>query len=152
MRIVAIKSFRNKETQEIYSPGDVVSTFTEARATDVVARGLAVILNEKTLEPASESATLHLNNDGAISFGAADTAAPANTGTAAGVEDAPKSVLQTNDIDMTQQWQKVVAAVKSFEDVEKLKGYLSSENASEKPRTSVVVALEARIAELSNKA
>lgn len=149
MRIVAIKSFRNKETHEIYSPGDVVSVFTEARAKDVVARGLAVVLNEKTLEPANESATLHLNNDGVISYGAA--VAPANTGTAAGVEVVTKDGVQTDDIDMTQQWQKITTAVKTFENVEKLKGYLVAENALDKPRTSVVVALEARIAELSKK-
>lgn len=148
MRIVAIKSFRNKETQEIYAPGDVVSAFTEVRANDVVARGLAVVLNEKTLEPASESATLHLNNDGVITLGAAS--APSNTGADAGVGD-DANTGTADDIDMTQQWNKVTTAVRTFENVEKLRGYLVAENASEKPRTSVVVALEARIAELSKK-
>lgn len=148
MRIVAIKSFRNKETQEIYSPGDVVSAFTEARANDVVARGLAVVLNEKTLGPV----ILNLSNDGVITYGGTtDATAPANTGTIAGEKDIANTGA-ADDIDMTQQWQKVVAAVKTFEDVEKLKDYLATENSTDKPRASVVVALEVRIAELSNKA
>ena len=36
----------------------------------------------------------------------------------------------------------------SFEDVEKLKQYLETENKSEKPRASVVKAIEERIASL----
>lgn len=147
MRIVAIKSFRNKETQEIYSPGDVISNFTESRAKEVVARGLALVLNEKTSDAKVVSSTLHLNKDGVISFGDAEALVPADMET----EEVSKNEAQTDEIDMTQQWQKVIASVKSFEDIEKLQRYLAFEKASEKPRMSVVVALEARITELSNK-
>ena len=42
-----------------------------------------------------------------------------------------------------------MAAVKTFEDAEKLKGYLAAESALEKPRVSVVLALDNRIKELS---
>lgn len=151
MRIVAIKSFRNKETQEIYSPGDVISNFTESRAKEVVARGLALVLNEKTSDAEVVSSTLHLNKDGVISFGDAEALVPGNAGADMETEEVSKNEAQTDEIDMTQQWQKVIASVKSFEDIEKLQRYLASEKASEKPRMSVVVALEARITELSNK-
>ena len=52
---------------------------------------------------------------------------------------------------MSLQWQKVIALIKVFGDVEKLKGYLEAENAADKPRVSVIAALEGRISELSNK-
>jgi len=53
------------------------------------------------------------------------------------------------DIDMTQSWQKVVSDVKSFTDLEKLKGYLETENKVDKPRESVVKAINERITELA---
>jgi hypothetical protein len=54
------------------------------------------------------------------------------------------------DIDLSSQWQKVVSMVKGFEDVEKLKQYLETEKASEKPRESVVKVIEERIAILED--
>lgn len=53
-----------------------------------------------------------------------------------------------DDIDLTQNYQNVVAQVKAFADVEKLQGYLEAEQANEKPRASVVKAIEERIAKL----
>ncbi|GEM_PF-5480529 len=57
--------------------------------------------------------------------------------------------LTLTDIDMSGSWQKITADVKTFSDLEKLKGYLGTENASDKPRKSVVDALNTRINELS---
>lgn len=53
-----------------------------------------------------------------------------------------------DDIDLSQNYQNVVAQVKVFADVDKLKGYLEAEQANEKPRASVVKAIEERIANL----
>lgn len=53
-----------------------------------------------------------------------------------------------SDIDMSGNYQKIVSQVKTFEDVEKMKQYLETEKASEKPRASVVKAIEERIASL----
>jgi hypothetical protein len=53
-----------------------------------------------------------------------------------------------SDIDMSGNYQKIVSQVKTFEDVEKLKQYLEVEKASEKPRASVVKAIEERLASL----
>lgn len=63
-----------------------------------------------------------------------------------GKKDSKDPVL---DIDLTQGWQRVVSDVKTFEDLDKLKAYLDAENKVEKPRNSVIVALEARIKELT---
>lgn len=53
------------------------------------------------------------------------------------------------DIDLTQSWQKVVGDVKAFADIDKLKGYLEVENKADKPRESVVKAINERINELA---
>jgi len=53
------------------------------------------------------------------------------------------------EVDMTQSWQKVVADIKRFTDVDKLKGYLEAENKAEKPRESVTKAINDRINELA---
>jgi hypothetical protein len=52
------------------------------------------------------------------------------------------------NIDLSQRHTTVISQVRNFGDVEKLKQYLEQENASEKPRASVVNAIEARIADL----
>lgn len=65
------------------------------------------------------------------------------------VEGKKESKDPVLDIDLTQGWQKVVSDVKTFEDLDKLKAYLDAENKVEKPRNSVIVALEARIKELT---
>lgn len=54
----------------------------------------------------------------------------------------------TSDIDMSDNYQSIVAQVATFEDVAKLKLYLESENAREKSRTSVVEAIEQRLKNL----
>lgn len=61
----------------------------------------------------------------------------------------PKDPVVFTDIDMTQGWQKVLSEIKGFNDLEKLKAYLESENKADKPRNSVVNALDARIKELT---
>ena len=52
------------------------------------------------------------------------------------------------DIDLTGKSADVIAQVKVFEDVEKLKKYLETEQSAEKPRKTVVEAIEARIANI----
>ena len=52
------------------------------------------------------------------------------------------------DIDLTGKAADIAAQVKVFTDVEKLKQYLETENASETPRTTVVKAIEARLANI----
>lgn len=64
------------------------------------------------------------------------------------VEGKKEPVVLT-DVDMTQGWQKVVSDVKTFGDLDKLKAYLEAESKTDKPRNSVVSALEARIKELT---
>ena len=101
MDLIVIKKFRDKITKKVYSPNDEITHFDDARAKDVVERGLA---KEK---------------------------------------EAP-----VTDIDLSLATQKVIACVQTFTDVEKLKGYLQQENGSEKPRKTVVEAIESRLSEL----
>ena len=65
------------------------------------------------------------------------------------VEGKKEPKAPVTDIDLTQGWQKVVSEVKAFEDLEKLKAYLDTEQKADKIRNSVVAALEARIKELT---
>ena len=55
------------------------------------------------------------------------------------------------DIDLSEHYKKVISAINIFGDVEKLKQYLEVENESDKPRTSVVQAIEDRIALLEEE-
>lgn len=55
------------------------------------------------------------------------------------------------DIDLSEHYKKVISAISIFEDVEKLKQYLEAENEGDKPRTSVVQAIEDRIALLEEE-
>ena len=64
-----------------------------------------------------------------------------------GIVEAPGFGV-VSEIDLSKQWNNVVASVKAFTDVVKLKMYLAEENAANKPRNTVVKAIEARIAEL----
>ena len=59
-------------------------------------------------------------------------------------DDAPP----VTDIDLTGKAADIATQVKVFTDVEKLKKYLETENASETPRTTVVKAIEARLANI----
>lgn len=103
MKLIAIKTFRDKETDELYQPGTEILHFEDNRAKDVIKRKLAVEV--KT----------------------------------------PKVVT---DIDLSKGAKEVVSLVASFTDVEKLSGYLTAENANEKPRKTVVDAIQARLEEL----
>lgn len=128
MKIVAIKAFRNKETRDMFYPGDVITSLPDDRAEHAIEKGLA-------LKVADEEKS-----------GGAKVETQSGENGSGGGKPERGSVT---DIDMTQQWQTIVAAVKTFEDVEKLEGYLTAENALEKPRVSVVLALDKRIKELS---
>lgn len=103
MKLIVIKTFKDKETDELYQPGTEILHFDDERAKDVVNRKLAVEVK------------------------------------------APKVVT---DIDLSKGAKEVISLVASFTDVEKLNGYLASENAVEKPRSTVVKAIEARLEEL----
>ncbi len=61
---------------------------------------------------------------------------------------AKEKVAPATDIDLSLAAQKVIASVQTFTDVDKLKDYLQQENASEKPRKTVVEAIESRLSEL----
>lgn len=167
MKIVAIKRFTDKVTKDIYSPGDVISHFSDERVEVAVKDGLALIVVDKvqkensgitgqsgTTETVDQTVKVEadktVKEDKALKTkdeGAGQTTNNDTTGQAA------KSDVDATltEIDMSQQWQKVIALVKVFGDVEKLNGYLAAENAAEKPRVSVIAALESRIAELSKK-
>lgn len=162
MKIVAIKQFTDKVTKQIYVPGTVISHFSDERVKLAVDSGLALLVVDKVPEDNAsttvESKKIDPEN---ISFQVQDgkvvakqpekndsEKVDANTTeqTATGdVDTTPE------EIDMSQQWQKVISLIKSFSDVEKLKGYLAAENAADKPRVSVVAALESRISELSKE-
>ncbi len=59
-----------------------------------------------------------------------------------------KTSKVVTDIDLSKGAKEVVSLVVSFTDVEKLNEYLASENAAEKPRSTVVDAIQARLEEL----
>lgn len=101
MKLIAIKTFRDKETGGLYQPGTVISHFDEERAKDVIKRKLAV--------------------------------------------EVKTSKVVT---DLSKGAKEVISLVVSFTDVEKLNEYLASENAAEKPRSTVVDAIQARLEEL----
>jgi hypothetical protein len=52
------------------------------------------------------------------------------------------------DIDLTGKSAEIIAQVKVFADVEKLTQYLETEKSAEKPRKTVVEAIEARLANI----
>ncbi|WP_348726435.1 hypothetical protein [Parabacteroides goldsteinii] len=178
MKIVAIKRFTDKMTKEVYAPGDVISHFSDERVNVAVEKGLALIVVDKdTSRVTKESVDTDIDKqylqvkDGKIVAAQPEKSETSNQTVkdivvqATEVEDAGQTVKAATpgqpekrdvdatltDIDMSLQWQKVIALIKVFGDVEKLKGYLEAENAADKPRVSVIAALEGRISELSNK-
>lgn len=60
-------------------------------------------------------------------------------------------VIEILDIDLSEHYKKVISNIEAFNDVEKLKLYLAAESEVEKPRASVVKAIEDRIALLEEK-
>lgn len=176
MKIVAIKRFTDKMTKEVYAPGDVISHFSDERVNVAVEKGLALIVVDKdtsrvTKESVDTDKQYLQVKDGKIVAAQPEKSETSNQAVkdivvqATEVEDAGQTVKTATpgqpekrdvdatltDIDMSLQWQKVIALIKVFGDVEKLKGYLEAENAADKPRVSVIAALEGRISELSNK-
>ncbi|MDR2765427.1 MAG: hypothetical protein LBB90_10420 [Tannerella sp.] len=144
MKIVVIRVFRDKfNPAKVFSPGMIVSDFEDSRAKDLVLRGLAAIAEEQ------ESGKPNQGTSGGTGglHGSMDTGNSGNTMDTGDAGDKAPGIPAT-DIDLTQQHLKVIASVKHFTDVEKLKGYLAEENASAKPRTSVADAIAERIEEL----
>lgn len=103
MKIIAIKTFKDKETGEHYQPGTEILHFDDERANDVIKRKLAVEV---------------------------------------------KSAKVVNDIDLSKSAKEVITLVSAFENAEKLNGYLTAEKGAEKPRITVVNAIQARLEEL----
>lgn len=176
MKIVAIKRFTDKMTKEVYAPGDVISNFSDERVNVAVEKGLALIVVDKdTSRVTKESVDIDKQylqvKGGKIVATQLEKSETSNQTVkdivvqVTEVEDAGQTVKTATpgqpekrevdttltEIDMSLQWQKVIALIKVFGDVEKLKGYLEAENAADKPRVSVIAALEGRISELSNK-
>jgi hypothetical protein len=150
MRIVVVRTFRDKyNPAKIYAPGVIVSDFDDARAKDLVLRGLAAPVKEEDAE-----AEVPGGDAVAPSAGGSETGGgPGDIrglGDNGGLGDDGRKHFAPTGIDLTQQHLKVIAAVKAFADVERLKGYLAEEDASVKPRASVVDAMKERIAELSD--
>jgi hypothetical protein len=52
------------------------------------------------------------------------------------------------DIDLTANVVTIISQVKGFADIEKLTQYLETEKSAEKPRSTVVKAIEARLADI----
>lgn len=167
MKIVAIKQFTDKMTKEVYVPGTVISHFSDERVRLAVDSGLALLVVDKVPEDnASFTGKSEKVDPENISFQVQDGKVVSKQLEKTDPEKTNQEKVDTNvteqtvtgdvdatsaDIDMSQQWQKVISLIKPFGDVEKLKGYLAAENAADKPRVSVVAALESRILELSKK-
>lgn len=58
---------------------------------------------------------------------------------------------EAKEVDLSANAQIIISSVKSFSDIEKLKEYLSLEKESEKPRNTVVEAIEKRLLALESK-
>lgn len=58
---------------------------------------------------------------------------------------------EVTDIDLSEHFKTVISAISVFNDVEKLELYLEIENESDKPRASVVKAIESRLALLEEE-
>lgn len=156
--IAALKEFNDKETGKVYSRGDVITHFSDERVATAVSLGLAIVLNEEKEKVSADvsgqsgktDTTQKEKTEKDQIAKVEETGQTVKTATPGQSEKSDVDATST-DIDMSQQWQKVIALIKVFGDVEKLKGYLAAENAAEKPRVSVVAALESRITELSSK-
>jgi hypothetical protein len=146
MDVVVLKVFRDKyDTAKLYAPGMIVNV-DKARANDLVLRGLAALVDKPAQPPAQPPLMpAGYGSTGLGSTGSQSGLEPAANAPAGNVPPAP-----VTKIDLTQRYLSVVSDVKSFTDAEKLKAALAAENGSVKPRTSVVDAITARIAELEN--
>jgi hypothetical protein len=152
MRIVTVKTFRDKyNPAKVYAPGVIVSDFDDARAKDLVLRGLAAPVKEADAKAGAPGGNAVAPPAGGSETGGGlgDIRDVGGLGDVKDGGDAPTGD-DLQGIDLTQQHLRVIAAVKAFTDVEGLKGYLAEENASVKPRASVVDAMKERIAELSD--
>ena len=156
MKIAALREFNDKETGKVYSRGDVISHFSDERVATAISLGLAMVLNEEkgkgntdvSGQSGKTDTTQKEKTEKDLTAKVEETGQTVNTDTSGQPVKSDVDATVT-DIDMSLQWQKVIALIKVFGDVEKLKGYLAAENLAEKPRVSVVAALESRISELS---
>jgi hypothetical protein len=78
-----------------------------------------------------------------------------NAGLAKVVDEKPTEKLTepnklVTDIDLTEKVVDLLPSIKVFTDAEKLKQYLETEKAAEKPRETIIKAIEAQLANLAN--
>jgi hypothetical protein len=120
-KYIILKEFADKNNlRKQYKPGDELpDTFDEARIANIVKLGLAKV---KETEPGNGN----------------DKGNGSSVGTG-------KTVT---DIDLTQNTATILPQIKGFADIEKLKQYLTTEQSAEKPRQTVVKAIEDRIANI----
>jgi hypothetical protein len=71
-----------------------------------------------------------------------------DTGAGAGNGSGSSDKNPVTDIDLSAKVADLLPRIKVFEDVEKLKQYLEAEKAADKPRSTVVKAIEARLADI----
>jgi hypothetical protein len=142
MDIKVEKPFRDKDNpKKVFNVGDVLRDVDDNRARGLVLRGLA------SLQPSPKEG----ENGGTDEREKGETKEQENgkTFTPSTVPPlTPPPPVSVTDIDLSGHHFKIIAAVKTFADVDKLKAALVSEEASVKPRQAIVDALKARISEI----
>jgi hypothetical protein len=120
-KYIVLEMFADKDNiRKHYEPGEELpGTFSEGRLENIVKLGLA---KEVDTEAGSGNDDGNGNNTGT-----GDTA---------------------TDIDLTGKASDIIAQVKGFADVERLKQYLETEKSAEKPRQTVMKAIEDRLANI----
>jgi hypothetical protein len=120
-KYIVLKTFADKDNiRKHYEPGEELpGTFSEDRLANIVGLGLAKVVDT---EAGNGNGNENGNNTG-------------NDDTA-------------TDIDLTGKASDIIAQVKGFADVEKLKQYLETEKSAEKPRQTVMKAIEDRLANI----
>jgi hypothetical protein len=122
-KYIVLKTFADKNNiAKRYKPGDELPvTFSEDRLENIVSLGLAKV-EDSEVEAEAGNGKSKGNDTGA-----------ANTVT---------------DIDLTENAATIISQVKGFADVEKLTQYLEAEKSAEKPRATVVKAIEDRLSKI----
>jgi hypothetical protein len=140
-KYIVLKDFADKNSiSKHYKPGDELPEgFGEDRLADIVSRGLAKVEDTGAGNGNGDN-TGAGNGDGNVN----------NTGAGNGDGNVNNTGAgnTVTDIDLTGNVADMIAQVKIFEDVEKLTQYLETEQSAEKPRVTVVKAIEDRLADI----
>jgi hypothetical protein len=119
--IVTVEFADKNNLSKHYRPGDELpDTFGEDRLANIVSRGLAKVEDTEAGKGKGNKGNENNTGDG-------------NTVT---------------DIDLTANAATIISQVKGFADAEKLVQYLATEKSTEKPRQTVVKAIEDRLANI----